>query len=114
MATRRLDRAGVRALALALPDVVEGAHHGTADFRVRGKIFATLPAGEVAEAVVKAAPVVVDALVRRAPGVYRDAWGGRWVGVRLDAVEAEEVAGLVRAAYRLVAPKGLGARVVEG
>lgn len=114
MATRRLDRAGVRALALALPEVVEGAHHGTADFRVRGKIFATLPAGAVAEVVVKAAPVEVDAMVRRAPDAYRDAWGGRWVAVRLDAVEAAEVAGMVRTAYRLVAPKGLGARVGDG
>ena len=31
-----------RALALALPDVVEGAHHGKADFRTGGRIFATL------------------------------------------------------------------------
>ena len=31
-----------RALALELPGVIEAAHQGHADFRVRGKIFATL------------------------------------------------------------------------
>lgn len=31
-----------RELALALPGAVEGAHQGHADFRVGGKIFATL------------------------------------------------------------------------
>jgi hypothetical protein len=32
----------VRAIALLLPEVVEGAHMGHPDFRVGGKIFATL------------------------------------------------------------------------
>jgi hypothetical protein len=31
-----------RALVLALPDTTEGAHHGHPDFRVNGRIFATL------------------------------------------------------------------------
>ena len=31
-----------RRLALSLPDVSEGAHHGHPDFRVHGRIFATL------------------------------------------------------------------------
>src|SRR6476619_3554569 len=31
-----------RDLALSLPEAVEGGHMGHADFRVRGKIFATL------------------------------------------------------------------------
>lgn len=33
---------GFRRLALSLPDVTEGAHMGHPDFRVRGKVFATL------------------------------------------------------------------------
>jgi hypothetical protein len=33
----------VRALALALPEATEQDHHGMASFRVRGRIFATLP-----------------------------------------------------------------------
>ena len=36
----------VRAIALALPEVTESDHHGMASFRVRGKIFATVPDDE--------------------------------------------------------------------
>jgi hypothetical protein len=32
----------VRAIAMLLPEVVEGAHMGNPDFRVSGRIFATL------------------------------------------------------------------------
>ncbi|HLN43044.1 MAG TPA: MmcQ/YjbR family DNA-binding protein [Acidimicrobiales bacterium] len=35
--------ARARKLALALPEVTEEAHHDLASFRVRGKIFATVP-----------------------------------------------------------------------
>jgi hypothetical protein len=33
---------GFRRLALALPEAVEGSHFGNPDFRIGGKIFATL------------------------------------------------------------------------
>lgn len=35
--------AGVRKLALALPEAFEQPHHDLTSFRVRGKIFATMP-----------------------------------------------------------------------
>jgi hypothetical protein len=35
--------AGVRKLALALPEATEQPHHDITSFRVRGKIFATMP-----------------------------------------------------------------------
>lgn len=35
--------AGVRKLALALPEAAEQPHHDLTSFRVRGKIFATMP-----------------------------------------------------------------------
>jgi hypothetical protein len=34
--------AGFRELALRLPEATEGTHHGVVDFRVGGKIYATL------------------------------------------------------------------------
>ena len=34
--------ADFRRIALSMPEAVEGAHFGNADFRVGGKIFATL------------------------------------------------------------------------
>jgi hypothetical protein len=36
----------VRAIALALPEVTESDHHAMPSFRVRGKIFATVPDDE--------------------------------------------------------------------
>src|SRR5262245_39067981 len=41
------DAADFRRLVLALPDTVEGAHMGHPDFRLNGRIFASLDAAEV-------------------------------------------------------------------
>ena len=43
-----------RRIALEFPEAVEGAHMGHADFRVRNRIFATLP--DDATGMVKLAP----------------------------------------------------------
>lgn len=96
----------VRTLALALPEVVEGAHQGTPDFRVRGKIFATLPPG-ARRACLKATPLEVDERVRAHPHVFDDAWGGRWLGVALDRISTGELHTLLRDAWCRVAPKKL-------
>jgi YjbR len=45
-----------RRLALNLPKAEEHAHHGIPDFRVRGKIFATLGWPDLAWAMVKLTP----------------------------------------------------------
>jgi len=45
-----------RQLALALPEAAEAAHMGYPDFRVRGKIFATLGHPSSESAVVKLTP----------------------------------------------------------
>jgi hypothetical protein len=103
---RRITAATVRRLALALPEAVEGAHFGHADFRVGGKIFAGLP-NDGASVNLKTTPVNLDALVTADPGTFRDAWGGRWVGVRLDRVSLPVLRGLMTDAWRLVAPKRL-------
>jgi len=39
---RTMTASGFRRLALALPEAVEGSHFGNPDFRIGGKIFATL------------------------------------------------------------------------
>jgi hypothetical protein len=65
-----------RALALACPEAVESAHLGTIDFRVRGKIFATL--GEAAERpVVKLTHEEQDLMTAAAPAIFTPA-DGRW------------------------------------
>jgi hypothetical protein len=68
-----------RSLALSLPEAVEDAHMGHPDFRVRGKIFATLGPDED-WGMVKLAPEQQGLLVRAEPKAYQPAsgaWGRR-------------------------------------
>ena len=80
---------------------------GTPDFRVRNKIFATLPPSLPGQVNLKVTPANLDALVRRAPATYRDVWGGRWIGVTLADIARAELRDLLRDAWRLAAPKAL-------
>ncbi len=86
---------------------------GHPDFRVRGKIFATLGPDEV-WAMVKLPPDVQAALVERDPSVYslaKGAWGAQGSTiVQLRRAEARVVKEALAAAWRHVAPKGLSAR----
>jgi hypothetical protein len=78
----------VRALALALPEVVEQDHHGRPSFRVAGRIFATLWTPE-------ALNVFVDDDQARAVAETHPAtcselfWGGALRGVRLDLTRVD-------------------------
>jgi hypothetical protein len=68
-----------RSLALELPEAVESAHMGHPDFRVGGKIFATLGPDE-AWAMVKLTPEQQQAMVAAAPETFEPfagAWGRR-------------------------------------
>jgi hypothetical protein len=72
--------AAFRKLALSMPDAVEGAHGGHADFRVGGKVFASLGYPDAAWAVVKLAPEQQDMLVSSAPEIFvpvKGIWGLR-------------------------------------
>jgi len=67
-----------RRLALALPDASEGRHMGHADFRVGGKIFATLGYPDRGYAAVMLSPADQDLLVRHHPTAFAPApgaWG---------------------------------------
>src|SRR5690349_7953723 len=55
----------VRKLALALPEAVEQDHFGRPSFRVRGRIFATLPDSEHLNVMIDAFDV--DGVVRKYP-----------------------------------------------
>jgi len=101
----------VRNLALALPQAVEGAHHGHADFRVHGKIFATLRPDDGA-AVVKLPAIDQEALLATDPASFTtNAWSKQgWLEVRLDAVSPERMREALEAAWSHVAPARLVAR----
>jgi len=65
-----------RRLALAQPDAVESAHLGVIDFRVSGKIFATL-GGAAGRPVVKLTTEEQELLTAVAPKVFAPV-DGRW------------------------------------
>jgi hypothetical protein len=101
-----------RALALRLPESVEGSHMGHPDFRVKKKIFATLDAAETGAAV-RCAPANLDLLVQRDPESYRDAWRARWLGIALARIEPDEARALLEDGWRLVAPKVLAVTHID-
>lgn len=82
---------------------------GHPDFRVAGKIFIGLPAKDGNRVNIKSTAIDMDALVREDPETYRDAWGGRWLGVKLDRVSRAKLRALIEEAWSLAAPKKLRA-----
>jgi hypothetical protein len=66
-----------RRIALALTDAVEGAHMGHPDFRVRGRIFASLHSGNT-RGMVKLTPDQQQRFIREHPDAFAPesgAWG---------------------------------------
>lgn len=88
-----------RALALAEPGAVEGAHGGHADFRI-GKVFASLPAPGFG--MVKLTPHEQDVFMAEAPDAYSPAagsWGAKgYTRVALERVEETTLKSAIRAA----------------
>jgi hypothetical protein len=99
-----------RALALGLPKASEKAHMNHPDFRVCGKIFATLGPDED-WGMVKLPPDQQALFMRTAPGVFRPAsgaWGRRGCTiVRFGDADEETVRQALIAAWRNTAPKRL-------
>ena len=65
-----------RKIALGLPDAVEGAHQGRADFRVKKRIFATLGYPDQDWGMVKLTPEQQAVLVEAEPDIFRPVPGG--------------------------------------
>jgi len=97
---------GFRRLALSLPDVVEDEHMGHPDFRVRGKIFATLGAPDAEWGMVKLTPEQQDAFVHSAPKVFqpvKGGWGrGGATNVRLSAASEKALRPTMETAWNNV------------
>ena len=104
---------GFRRLALSLPEAIESAHMGHPDFRVGGKIFATLGSPDASYGMVKLRPEQQELFMRVAPDVFAPAKGG-WgrAGSTLVVLKCAKVATLrdaMVAAWRNTAPKRLAA-----
>jgi hypothetical protein len=102
-----------RRLALGLPEAVEGEHMNHPDFRVGGKIFATLwPDGETG--MVKLTPEQQAKLLDSEPDAFepgKGAWGrGGSTLVHLPVAKKATVEKALRDAWRNTAPKKLSER----
>lgn len=66
-----------RALALARAGAVEKRHHGHADFRLSGRIFASLNSPDIGWAMVKLTPAQQAGVLEKASRAFRPA-NGSW------------------------------------
>jgi hypothetical protein len=103
-----------RRLALALPETAEHAHMDHPDFRVGGKIFATLGYPAKGWGMVKLTPEQQHYFSKDYPGVFvpaKGAWGRRGATtVHLKKVSKSTLQKAVSAAWRNPAPQGLAER----
>jgi hypothetical protein len=94
---------GFRRIALGMKEASESAHMGHPDFRVNGRIFATLHADDK-WGMVKLTPDEQRAFIEAAPAAFKPesgAWGRQGcTAVRLDAVEEETLGEALTLAWR--------------
>lgn len=103
-----------RELALSLPEAVESAHMGHPDFRVRGKIFASLGPNED-WGMAKLTPDQQKLFVRTEATAFEafpGAWGKRGcTKIHLEQAAEPSVRQALSEAWRNVAPKGLAGKL---
>ena len=103
--------ADFRRMALSMPEATEGSHFGNADFRVGGKIFATLSLEKEGFGVLLLSPEQQQGMVQDAPEIFSPVPGG-WgrqgsTRVSLHDVTADILDAALRTAWRKRAPKRL-------
>lgn len=104
-----MDANGFRRAALLLPETEEKSHFGKADFRVRNRIFASLP--DAATAVLKLTREQQDMLTGAEPGLFaaiRGGWGARgWTRLALGDCDQATLHSALWMAWRNAAPASL-------
>jgi hypothetical protein len=98
-----------RAFALALPDATEGSHMGSVDFRVGGRIFATLAYVAQGKGTLKLTLEQQAAFLAELPQLFEPAPGG-WghMGMtllRLDDADDATMQGALQTSYQNVVRK---------
>ncbi len=108
-----MTQSDIRAIALTMPEAQEHPHFDRASFRVRGKIFATLPPvqDDGVHNVVLKLPVLVKESLQQTDAsaiVSLGNWDkGGWTQLDIGRMDEAKMADLVRLAWRQVAPKKL-------
>jgi hypothetical protein len=97
--------ADFRRIALSLEGAEEGSHMGAADFRVGGRIFATLASEKQGYGNLMLTPEQQAEFVRELPEVFLPVHGG-WgrmgaTHIRLAQANEDVLAGALRAAWML-------------
>ncbi|HEY6370228.1 MAG TPA: MmcQ/YjbR family DNA-binding protein [Candidatus Sulfotelmatobacter sp.] len=100
-----------RKLVLSLPETEERSHMNHPDFRVAGKIFATLGYPDKTRAMVKLSREDQHNFSKDYPDAFipvKGTWGRRGAtSVYLKTAKKETVANAIHAAWRNMAPKRL-------
>jgi hypothetical protein len=94
-----------RRLALRLEGAEEGSHMGAADFRVGGRIFATLASQDQGYGNLMLSPAQQAEFVREQPDIFVPIAGG-WgrmgaTHIRLAAANEDVLAGALRTAWKI-------------
>jgi len=100
-----------RKVALSFPEAIESAHMSHPDFRVAGKIFATLGYPDDKSAMVKLSADEQREFIRTNPGIFtpaKGAWGRQGATtVNLSKATIDVVRAALTSAWRDTAPKRL-------
>lgn len=104
-----------RRMALSLPEAIESSHMDHPDFRIAGKIFATLGYPAKGWGMVKLTPQQQAAFVKDFPEAFmpvNGGWGRRGATtVHLRSVTRETLRKALASAWTNTAPKRLASRV---
>lgn len=100
-----MDTHDFRRIALSLEGAEEGSHMGSVDFRVGGRIFATLASAAQGYGNLMLTPEQQAAFVDERPDVFLPIAGG-WgdmgaTHIRLAAASEDMLAGALRAAWKI-------------
>jgi hypothetical protein len=100
-----------RRIALSFPEAIESAHMAHPDFRVAGKVFATLGYPDTSWGMVKLFPDQQESCMRAEPKAFipaKGAWGKRGsTCVHLKSARKLTLQKAMRAAWQNAAPKRL-------
>lgn len=109
-----MDAADFRRIALSLEGAEEGSHMGAADFRVGGRIFATLAAVSHGYGNLMLTPEMQSAFLAEQPNMFVPIAGG-WgkngaTHIRLTEATEDVMTGALRTAWKLRIEKNQSAR----
>ena len=104
-----MNATGFRRIALSFPETAESAHMNHPDFRVAGKVFATLNYPDKRWAMVRLTPEEQDNVLREHPAAFNPCsgtWGRQGcTNVLLSAVDKDTLEHALMVAWRNRAPK---------